>query len=149
MKRMTVSLSTKQVTMQLQERFGGGILETREDFILLDAAALVDIAGFLKDTEGLDFDFLSMVSGVDYYQYFEVVYRLVSIQHNHSLTLKARAYGRENPSLPSLAGVWRSADLQEREIYDLLGVSFEGHPNMKRIFLWPEFAGHPLRKDYL
>ena len=146
---MTVSLSTQQVTAQLSERFPDAVLETGGESILLDSAALVDVAAFLKDTPGLDFDFLSMVSGVDYYQYFEVVYHLISLEHNHSLTMKTRTQGRDNPTLPSLTGLWRSADLQEREIYDLLGVSFEGHPNLTRIVLWPEFSGHPLRKDYL
>ncbi len=146
---MTVSISTQQVTAQLSERFPDAVLETGDDSILLDSAALVDAAAFLKDTPGLDFDFLSMVSGVDYYQYFEVVYFLVSLEHNHSLMMKARCHGRDNPTLPSLTGLWRSADLQEREIYDLLGITFEGHPNLKRIVLWPEFQGHPLRKDYL
>ncbi len=146
---MTVSLSTHQVTAQLNERFPDAVLETSDDSIVVDSAALVDVAAFLKDTPGLDFDFLSMVSGVDYYQYFEVVYQLVSLDHNHSLTVKARCHGRDNPTLPSLTGLWRSADLQEREIYDLLGISFEGHPNLTRLFLWPEFSGHPLRKDYL
>ncbi len=146
---MTVSLSTQQVTAQLSERFPDAVLETGGDSILLDSAALVGVAAFLKDTPGLDFDFLSMVSGVDYYQYFEVVYHLISLEHNHSLTIKARCTGRDNPTLPSPTGLWRSADLQEREIYDLLGVSFEGHPNLTRIVLWPEFSGHPLRKDYL
>jgi len=146
---MTVSLSAQQVMAQLSERFADAILETGDTSILVDSAALVDVAAFLKDTPGLDFDFLSMVSGVDYYQYFEVVYYLVSLEHNHSLTIKTRTQGRDNPTLPSLTGLWRSADLQEREIYDLLGVSFEGHPNMTRIVLWSEFPGHPLRKDYL
>lgn len=146
---MTVSLSTQQVTAQLSERFPDAVLETGDDSILLDSAALVDVAAFLKDTPGLDFDFLSMVSGVDYYQYFEVVYHLISLEHNHSLTIKTRCRGRDNPTLPSLTGLWRSADLQEREIYDLLGISFDGHPNLTRIVLWPEFQGHPLRKDYL
>lgn len=146
---MTVSLSTKQVTAQLGERFADAILETSDNSILIDSSALLDIAAFLKNTPGLDFNFLSMVSGVDYYQYFEVVYHLVSLEHNHSLTIKTRTQGRDNQTLPSLVGLWRSADLQEREIFDLLGVSFDGHPNMTRIFLWSEFQGHPLRKDYL
>ena len=146
---MTVSLSTKQVTAQLGERFADAILETSDNSILIDSSALLDIAAFLKNTPGLDFNFLSMVSGVDYYQYFEVVYHLVSLEHNHSLTIKTRTQGRDNQTLPSLVGLWRSADLQEREIFDLLGVSFDGHPNMTRIFLWSEFQGHPLRKDFL
>ncbi len=146
---MTVSVSTQEVTAQIGERFPGAVLETGDGSILLDSAVLVEVAAFLKDTPGLNFDFLSMVSGVDYYQYFEVVYQLVSFEHNHSLMIKTRCRGRDNPTLPSVTGLWRSADLQEREIYDLLGISFDGHSNLVRIVLWSEFQGHPLRKDYL
>ena len=66
--------------------------------------------------------------------------------HNHSLVLKVRIDERENPSLPSVANLWQGADFQEREIYDLFGIRFEGHPNLKRIFLWEGFPGHPLLK---
>ncbi|MEE9399093.1 MAG: NADH-quinone oxidoreductase subunit C, partial [Dehalococcoidales bacterium] len=62
---------------------------------------------------------------------------------------KIRCYQRNNPVLPSLVGLWQGADFQEREIYDLMGIKFDGHPNMKRIVLWEGFEGHPLRKDYL
>jgi NADH-quinone oxidoreductase subunit C len=74
---------------------------------------------------------------------------LSSLEHNHSLVIKTRCYDRKNPVLPSVVSLWQGADFQEREIYDLMGIRFEGHPNMKRIFLWEGFAGHPLRKDYM
>ena len=86
---------------------------------------------------------------MDYYDYFEVVYQLTSMKHNHSLVLKTRCYDRINPVVPSVVRLWRGADFQEREVYDLMGISFEGHPNLKRIALWQGFEGHPLRKDYL
>jgi len=111
--------------------------------------SLLDVLAFLKDSEGLDFDYLTYVTAVDYLEYFEVVYQLASLVHNHSIVVKARLYDRENPTLPSVTGLWRGADFQEREIYDLMGISFSGHPNLKRIFLWEGFEGHPLRKDYL
>ncbi|GAH82618.1 unnamed protein product [marine sediment metagenome] len=63
--------------------------------------------------------------------------------------LKVRCYDRENPTLPSVVGIWRGADFQEREIFDLFGIGFEGHPNLRRIVLWEGFEGHPLRKDFL
>ena len=63
--------------------------------------------------------------------------------------MRSRIYGREEPTAPSVVGVWQGADFQEREIWDLMGVHFTGHPNMKRIMLWEGFAGHPLRKDFL
>ena len=102
----------------------------------------------LKDTPGLDFNYLTSITAVDYGDYFELVYNLTSLEHNHSLVIKARC-DRNQPVLPSVVSLWRAADYQEREIYDLMGVTFEGHPNLKRIALWAGYQGHPLRKDYL
>jgi NADH-quinone oxidoreductase subunit C len=78
-----------------------------------------------------------------------VVYQLTSLQHNHSIVIKTRCYGRENPSVPSIVDLYSTANVQEREIYDLMGIQFEGHPNMTRMFLWEGFEGYPQRKDYL
>ena len=78
-----------------------------------------------------------------------MVYHLTSLEHNHSLVIKTRIYERDNPGLDSVVSLWRGADLQEREIYDLMGIAFTSHPNLKRIFLWEGFEGYPLRKDYL
>ncbi len=146
---MTTALSTRDVSRQLEEAVPGSVVEVTEAAIIIDPARLPDVAAFLKDSPHLDFDYLSTITAVDYYQYFEVSYFLVSLRHNHSLMLKARCHSRDNPSLPSLTHLWRSADLQEREVFDLMGITFEGHPNLKRIVLWPGFQGHPLRKDYL
>jgi NADH-quinone oxidoreductase subunit C len=77
-----------------------------------------------------------------------VIYQLTSFPHNHSATIKARVYGREGPELPSVTSLWQGADLQEREIWDLMGIRFTGHPNLKRVLLWEGFPGHPLRKDF-
>jgi NADH-quinone oxidoreductase subunit C len=146
---MTTSLSALEVATQIGERLPEATIETGDTAILVDSRALLQVAAFLKDTPGLDFDYLTTITAVDYYQYFEVVYLLVSMEHNHSVVLKARCYDRDNPSLPSLVSLWRSADHQEREIYDLMGITFEGHPNMKRIVMWSGFEGHPQRKDFL
>ncbi len=145
---MTTSLLASEVAKQISERLPGAVVEASDTAILVVGSSLLDVATFLKDTAGLDFDYLTTITAVDYYQYFEVIYLFVSMEHNHNLFVKTRC-PRENPSLPSLVSLWRSADHQEREIYDLMGITFEGHPNMKRIVLWPEFQGHPLRKDYL
>ena len=146
---MTTSLSALEVSRQIKERLPDAVIEAIDAAVLVDGNSLLDVGAFLKNTPGLDFDYLTTITAVDYYTYFEVVYLFVSIEHNHSLVLKARCHGRDDPSLPSLAGLWRSADHQEREIYDLMGITFEGHPNMKRIVLWPDFQGHPQRKDFL
>ena len=106
------------------------------------------MARFLKEAPGLEFDYLNSITAVDYPEHFEVVYYLASIANNHSIVLKTRCPDREAPQVPSVVSLWQGADLQEREVYDLMGIAFDGHPNLKRILLWQGFAGHPLRKDY-
>ena len=86
---------------------------------------------------------------MDYIEHFELVYHLLSLRRNSSLVVKSRVPGRENLEVPSVYEVWKGADLQEREVWDLMGIYFDGHPNMKRILLWEGFPGHPLRKDFL
>ena len=146
---MTVALSGKEIASQIEEKFPGSIEESSQDSLVVKSDSLLPVAAFLKDTESLKFDYLNYITAVDYFSYFEVVYQLTSLEHNHTVVIKTRCYGRENPAVPSVTGLWQGADFQEREIYDLMGIKFEGHPNMKRIFLWEGFPGHPLRKDYL
>ena len=146
---MTVALSGREIATRLEEQFPGSIVESSQNSLVAKNDSWLEIATFLKTTAGLDFDYLTSITAVDYYDYFEVVYQLTSIKHNHSLMVKTRCYGRDNPTIPSVVCLWRGADFQEREIYDLMGISFDGHPNLKRIFLWEGFQGHPLRKDYL
>jgi NADH-quinone oxidoreductase subunit C len=146
---MTLAISGKDIAKKIEKKFPGCVAEVTAESLLVKAEALLEVATYLKNTPGLDFDYLTAVSGVDYIDCLEVVYHLTSIEHNHSLVLKTRCYSRENPTLPSVVGLWRTADFQEREIYDLLGISFEGHPNLRRIALWEGFDGHPLRKDFL
>lgn len=146
---MIVALSGKEVAAQLEQQFPGSIIESSENNLLAKTESLLDIAEYLKSSPELDFDYLNHITAVDYYDYFEVVYQFTSLKHNHSLVLKTRCYDRENPTVPSIVRLYQGADFQEREIYDLMGISFNGHPNLKRIFLWEGFHGHPLRKDYL
>ena len=146
---MTVHLSGSKVAAQITETFPEAVSEASDQAVVVKSESLLEVAEYLKKSLGLDFNFLNSVTAVDYYDYFEVVYQLTSLEHNHGLVLKARCYDRENPAVPSVVGLWRGADFQEREIYDLMGIRFEGHPNLKRIVLWEGFKGHPLRKDYL
>ena len=146
---MTLALSGQEIAARLEEQFPGSVVESSADSLLVKAESLLPLVSYLKTTPGLDFDYLTAITAVDYYDYFEVVYQLTSLQHNHSLVIKTRCYDRDNPTLPSVVSLWRGADFQEREIYDLFGIGFEGHPNLKRIVLWEGFEGHPLRKDFL
>jgi NADH-quinone oxidoreductase subunit C len=145
---MTVALSGKDIAVTIEEKFPASLEDSGEDYLLVKSDSLVAVAGYLKNTDSLNFDYFNYVTAVDYYSYFEVVYRLESVEHNHSIVLKTRCYDRDNPTVPSLTGLWQGANFQEREVYDLMGIKFEGHPNLKRMFLWDGFEGHPLRKDF-
>ncbi len=145
---MTVSLSSKEIVDQLSEKFPGAVEEAGKDSILVKSDSLIQVAAYLKDTDGLKFEYLNYITAVDYYVYFEVIYQLTSLEYNRSIIFKTRCYGRENPTVPSVTSLWQGADFQEREIYDLMGIKFEGHYNLKRILLWDGFPGYPLRKDF-
>jgi len=146
---MTAALSGSEVAQQITKQFPEAVVEASDRHILVKSESIANIAEYIKNNPELDLVYLNHITGVDYYDYFEVVYLLTSLQHNHSLVLKTRCYDRDNPVMPSVVKTWQSADYQEREIYDLMGIRFEGHPNMKRIALWEGFEGHPLRKDFL
>ena len=146
---MTTALSAQNVAKEISERFAGAVVEASGNTVQIKSQSLLDVAKFLKTAPGLELQYLTLATAVDYLDYFELVYLLASLEHNHTLTLTARLYDRDNASAPSLVGLWKGADFQEREIYDMFGIKFEGHPNMKRLFLWEGFPGHPLRKDYL
>jgi NADH/F420H2 dehydrogenase subunit C len=146
---MTLALSGSDIAKQIEEKFPGCVVEATAASLLVEAKSLLDVAAYLKDTADLGFDYLTLITAVDYIDCFEVVYYLTSIKHNHSLVLKTRCYSRDNPTLPSVVGLWLTADFQEREIYDLMGIGFDGHPDLRRIVLWEGFEGHPLRKDFL
>ncbi len=146
---MTVALSGKEVAARLQQQFPESIIASDENSLSVKSESLYDIISFLKTAPEYEFNYLSGITAVDYLDYFDVVYHITSMVNNHSLVVKTRCYGRENLSVPSIVDMYKGANIQEREIYDLMGISFEGHPNMKRLFLWDGFQGHPLRKDYL
>lgn len=146
---MTVLQSGSEVTKHIIERFPEAVSQDTDGAILVESEFLPGVAEYLKVAPELGFDYLNHVTAVDYYDYFEVVYMLTSLERNRSLVLKTRCYDRENPAVPSVARLWQGADFQEREIYDLMGIRFEGHPNLNRIVLWEGFDGHPQRRDFL
>lgn len=103
----------------------------------------------LKEDADLLFDYLFCLSGVDMIKYFEVVYHMESTTLQHQLVLKVRTADRENAAVDTVCDIWRTAELHEREVYDLLGVKFNNHPDLRRFFLEENWKGHPLRKDYV
>ncbi len=138
---------------ELAERVGaaipGSVVDSNDDTVYVTPDAVARVAQFLRDDEDLDFQFLNSISAIDYIGHFELVYHLTSFRKEHKAIVKSRLHGRDDLSAPSVYHLWRGADFQEREVWDLMGIRFEGHPNMKRIMLWEGFDGHPLRKDYL
>jgi NADH-quinone oxidoreductase subunit C len=146
---MTVVLSGQAIASKIAAQFPRAGVEASGTAVLVRSDSLLEVAGYLKTNPQMAFDLLVDITSVDYWDYFELVYRFTSLEFNHSLVLKVRCHGREKPQVPSLTGLWHGADLMEREVFDLMGISFTGHPNMKRIFLWEGFTGYPLRKDYL
>lgn len=137
----------------LKERFPDSVLDSysfrEENTVIVKKDDIVDICKFLKDNPGLSFDFLSDLCGVDYMgrePRFEVVYHLFSISRHHRIRLKAMVGEGEN--IPSVVGVWSTADWHEREAFDMYGIIFEGHPNLTRILMPDDWDGYPLRKDY-
>ena len=115
---------------------------------IIPADQMHEMAKKLKSDPELAFDFLFCLSGVDWPKYLEVVYHLESTLHKHQLVLKVRTADRENAVLDTVCDIWRTAELHEREVYDLLGVRFNNHPDLRRFFLEEGWVGHPLRKDY-
>jgi len=165
-------MTPTEIAAILEEQFSPAVtgknLTALDPFVALDPAKLVEVCTFLRDDPRLRFELLNDITGVDYLEtdpkkvakagfdpHLEVVYHLSSFSFpGRRFTLKLilpRWKGNqpgELPEVPSVAGVWRTADWHERELFDLVGVFFTGHPDLRRILLAEDWVGHPLRKDY-
>ena len=140
-------MNLQKVKLQLESALSGiKLKQVRDSLLVENTEELADLAAYLK--EELGFNFLSSVTAADYLQFLEVVYHFYSLEKREGpLVLRVRV-SREHPKVPSLTPIFRGAEFQEREAYDLFGVIFENHPDLRRIFMWEGFAGFPLRKDY-
>jgi NADH-quinone oxidoreductase subunit C len=139
---------------RLIETQGSALKNTHANFgdatAVVEAARLVDVMRFLQSDGECQFDMLTDVTAVDYLgeePRFEMVYHLYSVAKNKRLRVKARL-GEKAPEIATLCELWPSANWMEREVWDLYGIRFAGHPDLRRILLYEEFEGHPLRKDY-
>ena len=144
-------MTNAEILVRLKEKYPDAVVDVPEliDFtVAVKPDALAEVAAFLRDECGLDY--MADVTAVDVPERFEMVYHLYSIkdQTPESFVLKVYLEDKENPTVASVTPLWKGADYQEREVYDLMGIHFEGHPNLKRIMLWEGFPGHPLRKDF-
>jgi NADH:ubiquinone oxidoreductase subunit D/NADH:ubiquinone oxidoreductase subunit C len=137
------------IAAQLNEAFPGAVQDRDGDWLVLDPSQLTQVATHLRDEIG--FDYLTHVSASDYPDRLEVVYNLYSTNpglRGPGLPLKVRLPDRENPQVPSLTPIYNGANFQEREVWDMFGIRFDGHPDLRRILLWEGFGGFPLRKDW-
>mgnify|MGYP001817870479 CR=1 FL=1 len=146
----------KNVVDALSSKFGEKILETHEqhgdEVVVVGSEALVEIATWLRDDDKMAFDSPVFVTCIDRLGFgeeprFEVCYQLRSHRHRHRIRIKVRV-SDEAPKVPSLCGLWPAFNWQERETFDMYGIEFDGHPDLRRIYMYEEFEGHPLRKDY-
>lgn len=165
-------MTPADITTILQQQFGPAILAVAVDaldpFVVVDPARLVEICTFLRDDPRLRFDLLNDLTAVDYLEpdakkapkagfepHLELVYHLSSFAHpGRRFTLKVLLPRWKNntpgelPEVATVSGVWRTADWHEREAFDLVGVRFVGHPDLRRILMSDDYPGHPLRKDF-
>ncbi len=165
-------MTAAEIIAVLEDKFGTRIKSKNtaaiDPFIVIDPADLLEVSRFLKNDSRLQFDILNCISGVDYLEpdpkkapkagfdpHTEVVYHLSSFMNKHRFVVKLILPRWKDdkpgqlPEVPSVAHLWRTADWHEREVYDLSGIFFTGHPNLTRILLSEDWEGHPLRKDYV
>ncbi|MDQ0891922.1 NADH-quinone oxidoreductase subunit C [Paenibacillus sp. V4I9] len=121
--------------------------DAHRPYVVIHSSRWLQAALTLRDHKELRCDYLRNLSGVDQETHLEVAYHLLSLTHKHEYCVKVKT-DREQPSIPSVAPVWATADWNEREVFDLLGIDFPGHPNLVRIMMPDDWVGHPLRKDY-
>lgn len=144
-------MSIQEILEKLKAKFSEvsfELVETKVDpFIKVPAKYIAEVAAFLKEDEALAFDSLMCLSGVDYPNALTVVYHLFSFKHGHKLVLKVET-PRDNPSVPTVENVWRTANWHEREAFDMFGIHFENHSDLRRILCPDDWEGYPLRKDY-
>lgn len=150
---MTQEEIVKKIEENFEEQVTGIYYFAGQGNVSVKAKKSLDICRFLRDEPGLEFDYLADLAGADYpdrpYEEgrFEVVYNLYSTKHNHRIRIKV-PLPEDNPVVESVVGLWITADWHEREAFDLYGIKFNNHPNLKRILMPDDYQWHPLRKEF-
>ena len=142
-------MNVTETKTRLEKEFPGIPIQIVNEGLILKPEDLIRVAKFLKESSEFKMNYLSGVTAVDYLEFIESVYHFYSVdQRTGPVVLKVRV-PRERAKIPSLVPIFRGAEFQEREAYDMMGIFYEGHPDLRRIFMWEGFEGYPLRKDYL
>ena len=144
-------MTTQEIHAKLQAKFGekiGTLSEGVDPACAVDTASIADVCQHLASEPGFEMTSLMCLSSTDDKTNLGVVYNLCSMAHKHKITLKVLLADRENPRLPTVAHIWGTADWHEREAYDMMGIVFEGHPDLRRLLCPDDWEGWPLRKDY-
>ena len=133
----------------IEQNIPGLNVQLERNAFIVDRKDLVGVGRFLKENEPTKMDYVSCITGIDYKEYLECVYHLYSMGKKHGpIVLKVRV-AKEDAKIPTVTPIYRGAEYQEREAYDMVGIIFEGHPDLRRILMWEGFAHYPLRKDYV
>jgi len=144
-------MNAQEIHDLLKNRFPNDIVgyddQVKTPFIKVRREAILPVMRFLRDDPALQFDFLQLITGLDYPDHFESVYHLYSYPRRHAIAIKADL-PRDLPEIDSVEPIWRAADWHERETFDLMGIIYKGHPDLRRILCPEDWVGHPLRKDY-
>ena len=146
-----MKLAPKEIYERLKAKFPEAVTEIVEGpgdaFCVVAKDSLLDVASHLKNDPDLAFDYPACISGTDDLTHLWVVVHLYSVKRTHRAVVKVKL-DRENPEVASLCGLWPGANWHEREAYDMYGIRFDGHPDLRRILLPEDWPGYPLRKDY-
>lgn len=152
---MTFQEITEVITNHFPQTKIDGDLKGPQPILILPSDAIAEVCQFLHNDDRLFFDYLACITGIDNgpgLNTMELIYNLTSIPYGHDLMIKIvfprNTEGEPLPAVPTLSHIWKTADWHEREIFDLVGIHFEGHPDQRRILLPEDWEGHPLRKDY-
>lgn len=144
-------MTPAEIHTQLKARFPQGVEAFVEDvgepWIRVSAGALVDVCRLLREAHEFDFDFCMDITAVDFPDHMDSVYHIYSTTLGHRLVVKVTV-PRDKPEVPTVESIWPAANWHERETYDLLGIIYTGHSDLRRILLPEDWTGHPLRKDY-
>ncbi len=147
---MSLSITLDKIKYSFEDSVLDLHQQLGQDTVIVSGSAIVELAGLLKEDPELCYDYLMDLTAVDYFKRkprFEVVYHFLSLKNRFRVRVKVPV-SESAPEVDSLVSLWPAANWYEREVYDMFGIKFRGHPNLKRILMYPEFEGHPLKKDY-